>query len=74
MDYKELKQIIKLAQKSGIKHLKVDGVELSFTDEAITKKPRKQKDDSQGVELKQQYSEMDALLWSVQDFGTAETN
>lgn len=64
MTFKELQRIVKFAKKSGIVKLKLDGVELEFTHEALMTRPRKATFDTQN-ELKPIYTPEQELMWSA---------
>lgn len=70
MDLKALSKLIKLAQKSGLKRLKLGETEIEFNQnyEAPTPRTRKKStipftDPKPAVE--QNYTDMDILMWSV---------
>lgn len=64
MDFKEFQRLVKFAKKSGIVKLKLDNVEFEFSLQALDKHPK-----NSGAELETiktpQFTEMDALMWSV---------
>lgn len=73
MTFKELQRIVKFAKKSGIVKLKVDGVELEFTHEALVTRSRKPSKEA-AFDPTAQYTDEQMLFWSTANADNIEAN
>lgn len=74
IDYKNIRKIAKLMKKEHILSLKTPELEISFSDKILFHvEPRKRKNNKDEKEpsaedLKPQYTDMEALMWSAQGY------
>jgi len=73
MDFKEFQRLVKFAKKSGIVKLKLKDVEFEFSLQALDK-PSKISGNQLETITTPQFTEMDALMWSVAGVGNTEAS
>lgn len=61
-DLKQLKAVIDLCRKSGVKTIKVDNIELTLADN-VPRRTRRTKDDKEEI-TEHPFSEEETLFWS----------
>lgn len=69
----DLEKIIALCRKKGVENIEINGIKLKLTDEEPKSRylQKKEKAPQEGLEIKQQYTDMDILAWSsTQNIGS----
>lgn len=61
---KELKHIIALCKKEGVKSIEMNGIKLEFNPYSLPTKTKKQTDD-QDIKVEPQFNDEDILFWSA---------
>jgi hypothetical protein len=63
MTIQEIKDLIKLCKREGVKSIKVDGCELSLHEMPV-KRSRKAKNGTDNIETDAKFTDEQVLLWS----------
>ena len=64
-DLKELKTLIALCKKEGLKSIELNGIKIEFNPYTPIKKTRKKKSESEEPIVEEQYTDEDILFWSA---------
>lgn len=67
MNLKEIRELVKFAKKQGILKLKLPDLEIELDPQGLAPRRTRTKKSDKDLQDKPQYSDMDALLWSVPD-------